>query len=193
MWRWGCRLGKGRSNTHALCPPGSHAKRDRSDACIWGAAPGRHTDELMKCYAVRLAGVGMWRVWGEGIPAINHPRWSWDPLLPNQPDRGEEHGAKATLKALSVPRQHERVEMESKKRDQGDNNQEVWCRVTGEVQLSVETKWGVETGAAEGHSWRRAACETWRHRQRWNNDIVRTPAYSSDLSPWTHHLWSHVV
>lgn len=28
--------------------------------------------------------------------------------------RGEEHGAKATLKALSVPPQHERVGMESK-------------------------------------------------------------------------------
>ncbi len=68
----------------------------------------------MKRYAVRLVGGGAWRVRGEGISAINHPGWSWDPLLPDQPDRQEEHGAKATLKALSVPPQHERVGMESK-------------------------------------------------------------------------------
>lgn len=75
----------------------------------------------------------MWRVLGEGIPAINHPRWSKDLLLPNQTDRGDEHGAKATLKALSVPHQHERVGMETKKRDKGENNQEVRCRVIGEA------------------------------------------------------------
>lgn len=97
MWRWGCRLGKGRSDTHALCPPGSHAKRDRSDA-----APGRHADELMKRYAVLLDGFAVWRVWGECIPAINHPGWSWEPMLPDQPSGGR-HGAKATLKALGVP------------------------------------------------------------------------------------------
>lgn len=36
-------------------------------------------------------------------------------MLPNQTDRGEEHGARATLKALSVPRQQERVGTETKK------------------------------------------------------------------------------
>lgn len=70
----------------------------------------------MKRYAVRLAGGWVGRVRGEGIPAINHPGWSWDPLLKDQPDRQEEHGAKATLKALSVPPQHVRVGMESKER-----------------------------------------------------------------------------
>lgn len=101
MWRRGCRVGKGRSHTHALFPPGSHAEWDRSCACIWGAAPGRHTDELMKCYAVLLDETGVWRVWWEGVIAINHPGRSW--VLPYQPDKGEVHGAKATWKALSVP------------------------------------------------------------------------------------------
>lgn len=78
--------------------------------------PGRHTDELMKRYAVPLARAGAWRVRGEGIPAINHPGWSWDPLLPDQPYWQEEHGAKATLKALSVPPQHERVGSELKEK-----------------------------------------------------------------------------
>lgn len=35
--------------------------------------PGRHTDELMKCYAVLLSRGGAWRVRGEGTSAINHP------------------------------------------------------------------------------------------------------------------------
>lgn len=70
----------------------------------------------MKRYAVRLAGGGAWRVRVEGIPAINHPGWSWDPLVLDPPDRQEEHGAKATLKALSVSPLHERVGMESKER-----------------------------------------------------------------------------
>lgn len=103
MWRWGCRLAKGRSHTHALCPPGSHAERDGSGACIWGAAPGRHTDELMKRYAVRLAGVGAWRVWREGIPAINHPGWSWDPLLLDEPDRGEGTWGQGHIKGIECP------------------------------------------------------------------------------------------
>jgi len=94
----------------------------------------------MKRYAVLLAGGGAWRVRGEGTLAINHAGRSWDPLPPNESDRQEGHGAKATLKALSVTPQHERVGMESEGRDRGDNNQEVWCHETGEVYLSMETK-----------------------------------------------------
>lgn len=68
----------------------------------------------MKRYAVCLAGGGVWRVRGEGILTINHPGWSWDPLFVDESYRQEEHGAKATLKALSVTPQHERVGTESK-------------------------------------------------------------------------------
>ena len=47
---------------------------------------------------------------------INHSGWSKDPLLPDESDRQEEHGAKATLKESSVTPQRERVVMESKER-----------------------------------------------------------------------------
>lgn len=134
-WRAVCRWGWGvcKRRSHMFCFPGSRGGRDKSGGCIWDAAPGRHTDELMKCYAVRLVGGGAWRVRGEGIPAINHTGWSWNLLLPDQPGRREEHGAKATLKALSVPPQHESMALESKEKGWGDNNQEVWCHVTREV------------------------------------------------------------
>lgn len=60
------------------------------------------------------------------------------------------HGAKATLKALGVPAQYERLGWDRGRGEgvEGDNNQGVRCQVTGEVQLNVETKRGVET---EGH------------------------------------------
>lgn len=118
MWRWGCRLAKRRSHTHALCPPGSHAERDRSGACIWGAAPGRHTDELMKRYAVRLAGVTRrhpcyqssrvelgpttpgWGTWGQGhIKGIECPPpsmrgWGWSQRRETERIKTKRCGAK---------------------------------------------------------------------------------------------------
>lgn len=98
-----------------LCVP-QGVVRDETRAVPVFEVPGRHTDELMKRYAVHQARGGAWRVREEGIPAINHQGWSWDPLLPDHPNRQEEHGAKATLKALSVPPQHDRVGIESKER-----------------------------------------------------------------------------
>lgn len=74
--RWACRVCKGRS--HMFCPPGSRGGRDRSGACVWDAAPGRHTDELMKCYAVRLAREGERR----GHPCHQSPRMELRPTAP---------------------------------------------------------------------------------------------------------------
>lgn len=71
--RWGAAWVKGGHT--CFVSPGSLTGRDMSAVCILGAAPGRHTDELMKRYAVPLTGVGAGRVRGEGILAINHPGW----------------------------------------------------------------------------------------------------------------------
>lgn len=84
---------------------GSHAERDRSGACVWGAAAGRHTDEFMKRYAV------CWG-WGGvvgGVVTRGHPCYQSSGVEPGPTaPTSAWHGAKATLKALSVPAQFER-------------------------------------------------------------------------------------
>lgn len=107
MWRWGCRLAKGRSHTCFVSPRESCGTRQ--EWCLhlrcssW--APHRWAYETLCCPPSwgGCGGPGVWRVWQEAITAINHPGWSWDPSLLDEPDRGKEHGAKATWKALGVP------------------------------------------------------------------------------------------
>lgn len=47
MCRWGCRLGKGRSHTHALCPPRESCRTRQERCSSW--APRRWAYETLCC------------------------------------------------------------------------------------------------------------------------------------------------
>lgn len=103
LWRWGCRPAKGRSHTHALCPQG--VMRNET-----GVVPAFEVQPLgatqMNLWNAMLSaglGRGAWRVWREGIPAINHPGWSWDPLLPHGPVTGGGTWGQGYFKGIECP------------------------------------------------------------------------------------------
>lgn len=111
-------------------------------------APCRWAHEMLCCPPSQG-----WGIEGErkGHTCHQSCRVSWDPLLQDEPNRQEEHGAKAKLKASSVPNptppHFERVAMESKGRS--NKGLDVWCHdsVTEHGDISCQLwQWNCANG-----------------------------------------------
>lgn len=124
------RLQAGQRQVRHTCfvSPRESCKTRQERCSSW--APRRWAYETLCCPPRWVCGVeGVRRV----HPCYQSPRLELGTNAPRSAIRRETWG-QGYIKGIGCPvPQHERVGMKSKESGWGDNNQEVWCRVTGEV------------------------------------------------------------